>query len=487
MNRSPVNLVAMLLLCAFSFGASLTRQALAQTTKVAIHATQEEVNIWKQRALSGPYLNDWSRILNRANSFRSNPSGKWLGNQQNQAWDGDLVRDCARLPTVYPGGNSGDCAGNGARTFADGIRDAGFVYLLTGDTSYRNAVLTLLLGQTAEFGTDFTNATRWPLNYVNKDKDFQISLWLRKMTYAYSYIRGSISQSDRNTIDAWFLKAAQWLDVVVHNASKTRFPNRYQDDYSNPASAGSSLGLTHASGYQTYWFGYAWDNKASQHNAAVAAIGALLNDTTLLSHSKRFVKEFLKYNVYADGTVWDQRRWSESTAQSGWAYAATVIGSNITAADHIARTGDTELYTYSTTEGAHGSQGGPKNLLRVMHRLANLTLGNSYAYASSDGTLSSADRIDPDGESPNPVRHYIYDVSLAQANVFYRDNLLKSSYTRPMVADPSNGGYDPWGGDWGNLPGALFMFGQMEGIASPYSGASSSTLTAPANLSITSY
>ena len=478
-----IGLRMLVTLMALGFAAIPLTTASAQ--KVAIHATQEEINIWKQRRSSGPYLDDWNRILTRANNFRSNPHGKWLGNQQNQPWEGNQVRDCNRLPTVYPGGSSSNCS-NGSRTYADGIRDTGFVFLITGDTSYRDAVLRVLLEQAKEAGADFSNTTRWPTTYVSQDKDFQISLWLRKMTYAYSYIRGSISSTDRNTLDAWFLKAGRWLDTVVHNAAKKRFPNRYQNDYSSPASAGTKLGLTHYSGYDTYFFGYAWDNKQSQHNAAVGAIGALLSDAELLSHAKRFVKEFIKYNVYPDGTVWDQRRWNGSTPQSAWTYIASVIGSNLTTADHIARTGDTELYSYSTSEGAHGSQGGPKSLLKASQRWANMTLGNVHAYASTDSNLSAYKRIDPDGESPNPAKRYVYDVALAMINIYFKDNLLKSSYTRPMPSNPASGGYDPWGGDWGNLPGARFMFGQMESKVSPYStgtgSIASSTPPAPSGL-----
>jgi hypothetical protein len=458
-------------------------QSAQADTKLAIHATQAEVDIWKQRRTSGPYLDEWTRILSRANNFKSNSSkGFWLGNQLNTPWEGDMVRDGKQNPNYYPGGSSSST--NGSRTWAADIRDAGFVYLITGDTSYRDLVRTLLLKQAAASGTDFSNSTKWRTNYINQDKDFQITLWLREMTYAYSYVRSSLSSSDQATIDAFFLKAGKYWDLVVHNSSKKRFPNRYQDDYSNPTGAGEDKGLTHYNGYRTYSFGYSWDNKAAQHNAAVAGIAAMLNDATLLSHAKRFVKEWIKYNTYPDGTVWDQRRWQGDSPQGGWSYAATVIGSNITATDHIARTGDTELYTYQTSEGVYGSAGGPKSLLKILQRLANLTLGKQFAYASTDSSLSSSERIDPDGESPNRIVHYVYDVALAQANVYYKDALLKSSYTRPMDSNPSHGGYDPCGGDWGNLPGARFMFGQMEGKVWLY--LTTPRLPPPRNLSMTS-
>lgn len=469
------------------------RSTLAQT-RVALHATQEELNIWKQRTTSGPYLDDWNRILANANAFRTNPSGKWLGNQANDAWVGDQVKACNRLPTVYPGGTSSSCAGDNGRRLADKIRDAGFVYLITGDKSYRDPVVALLLAQIAEAGTDFSNTSRWPTTYVNQDKDFHISIWLRKMAYAYSYVRGSMTAQQQSQIDDWFNNAATWLNQMIHNSAgrSSRWPNRLQDDYSGTPTTSScstcGTGLTHFGGYTVNGFGYAWDNKAANHNAAVAAIGSITGDTVIKDRAKRFVKEWLKYNVGADGTIWDQIRWQAGNAQSGWNYAATTLGSIITAADHIARTGDKELYDYSTSVGLHWSAGGPKTLLKVIQRYANIALDNVRIYASTTATTDASKKIDPDGNSPEPTSRYVHDVAFVQANIYYNDAVIIRSYTRAMPSSPANGGYDAWGGDWGNLPGARFMFGQMEGKISPYTagsvGSLPSSIEPPANLTI---
>lgn len=482
-------LAALLIL---GFGAMPASSAFAQT-KIALHATQEEINIWKQRRVSGPYLDDWKRILANANAFKATPTGKWLGNHQNQAWAGDAVRDCLRKPTVYPGGNPdiNNCAANG-RTFADKIRDAGLVYLITGDTSYRDSVVTLLLDQIDEAGTDFTNTTRWPTTYTNQDKDFHISIWLRKMAYAYSYVRGSVTTQQRSAIDAWFNGAATWLNHIVHNAAgrSSRWPDRLNDDYAGTPSTSScstcGTGLTHFGGYTVNGFGFAWDNKATNHNAAVAAIGAVTGNATHINRAKRFVKEWLKYNVGADGTVWDQARWQRGNAQSGWNYATTTIGSIINAVDHIARTGDTELYEYSTSEGLHWSAGGPKSLLKVLQRYSNMALNNIHVYASTTSTTDASKKIDPDGNSPESTQRLISDIAFVQANVFYKDSLVAQVYNRSLPTNPASSGYDPWGGDWGNLPGARFMFGQMEGKVWPFtiepvSSSPSASPTGPVN------
>jgi hypothetical protein len=201
MKLKPLMLIMVLSLTTWT----LLIQTTQAQTKIALHATQAEVDIWKQRRLSGPYADEWNSTLQRANNFRSSVQGAgssmvypglWLGNRQNEGWNGAEVDSCSRLPTVYPGGSSSDCASNHARTYADGVRDAGFVYLVTGDTSYRDVVRTVLLCQAGQGsntncaipwqGANFSDTTRWPLSYSRHHKDLNFSVWLRKVTYAYN-------------------------------------------------------------------------------------------------------------------------------------------------------------------------------------------------------------------------------------------------------------------------------------------------------------
>jgi hypothetical protein len=147
-----------------------------------------------------------------------------------------------------------------------------------------------------------------------------------------------------------------WVNTaLIHNKAKTKFPNRLKDDYSNPASCGQVPSwlspVTHFGGYRPLIFADAWDNMAVLHNAAVAGVAATTNNTTLIQAAKRHFEEWLRVAVFPDGTVWDQARWTTSSPGTGWEYASAVFGAVITTADHVARTGDTELFTYSTSLG----------------------------------------------------------------------------------------------------------------------------------------
>ena len=161
-----MRLKSLILMMAISIGTwALVTQSAQAGSRLAIHATQAEVGIWKQRRTSGQYLDEWKRILSRANNFKSKPRGTWLGSQLNVAWDGHAVTEGEQTPNTYPDGGAGT-----DRTIGDGLRDAAFVYLLTGDKTYLNPVRTLLLQQAAIPGTNFSNTTKWSSTYVAEDK-----------------------------------------------------------------------------------------------------------------------------------------------------------------------------------------------------------------------------------------------------------------------------------------------------------------------------
>src|SRR5919109_603468 len=69
---------------------TVLEESAAAQTRLGLHVTQEELNIWKQRAQSGPYKSagdvsanspgDWTRIVNLKNTFMANPSAdRWDG------------------------------------------------------------------------------------------------------------------------------------------------------------------------------------------------------------------------------------------------------------------------------------------------------------------------------------------------------------------------------------------------------------------------
>jgi hypothetical protein len=116
----------------------------------------------------------------------------------------------------------------------------------------------------------------------------------------------------------------------------------------------------------------------------------------------------------------------------------------------------------------------------VLERYANIALDNTTIYASTSSMTDPNKRI-------RPGTNRVGDTALAQANVFYHSATLLSAYTRSVTSGNGTcGGYDCFGGDWGNLPKVRFMFGQMEGKVWPYPTRGSELLSLPTNLRISS-
>ena len=290
-------------------GASI-HPALAASS-LAIHSTLEELAILRQRRNSGPYKSDWNRIKGRADDFMRNPNSEtWPGNQTNQRWNDTKVKSKQQGKNLHPSRDKGQK-----------LRDAAFVYLLEGNTRYRDQVRDTLLAEARKPGADFCDKSKW--NYQNKpngQEDFSIPNYVRKLAYGYSYLRSTLSPSDRKTLNAWFLCAGQYFDALVHNNVKARFPHRLSDDYSltsnSKYSPGHDSGATHYGGHHVHTFHKAWVNIPATYTAAVATIGIMMENMTLKNNAKRFFKEWVKYCVDADGFVCDQFRWNTKSRYS---------------------------------------------------------------------------------------------------------------------------------------------------------------------------
>jgi hypothetical protein len=456
MKRPPLILAAVLAICTSLF-AGPSRKVLAQSTKVALHATQEEIDIWRQRTQSGPYLDEWNRITSRANGFKASPNPSWAGQTVDSCWLGD--------PSP-------------ARNQDEGLRDAAFVYMLTRDTSYSSPVRTRLLNQAATTGTDFTNSIRWCLN-DEMNNVIDLGPWLRRLVYAYDYIKPTLLPGDKTTLDAWFLGAAKYLNAKLDRRVKKCFPNYRSDDWSVVCGSGNT-DVTHRNGWMTQNHMNVFGNQEGSGMSAVAAIAVVLDDANLKASALQFVKGWLRVAVFPDGTAFDQYRWirfaTSPNPGTGYMYAATAIGSFVSAADHLQRAGES-IYEFTTSEGVGNSVGGPKSIGLVVKRLAQMQQHLVDVYGSTNDTLTDCKRID-DTVSTSACPDYttnhriVLDMApMAQSNVFYKDSTVAASYSRTAPSNPTSGGYDAFGGDWGNYSGARFMFGQMEGKVWPYSTA----------------
>jgi len=212
----------------------------------------------------------------------------------------------------------------------------------------------------------------------------------------------------------------------------------------------------------------------------IGLVGVEQANDEYIAAAKQWGKEFLMFAVYPDGWVSELQRWlpnDESAAghELGYTYAANMIGQMISLADALARTGDTELYDYVTSEGLYGTEGGSKSIEFTIESMAHHLDGTYDRYGTDESDQAGDEDYRIDSIFDGGEYYSVHDVMLAPANLYYRNPYIRDMYTRsgddmpPYPEDEAvNGSHPVWAGESGTLPGVLFMFGQTEELVDPY-------------------
>jgi hypothetical protein len=452
-------------------GTIVPYSAIAQT-RLGLHVTQEELNIWKQRAQSGPYKTagdvsanspgDWDRIVTNKNTFMSNPSaGRWSGQVSAQCWN---------ISPPSPGDEVN-------------LMQAAFYAMVASDSTVATAVRTELLAQTAVTGTNFADKVRWCSIPGGEDGAIHdYASWLIRLLHTYDYVKSSFSASQQTTMNTWFLNAANYMDTLSRDLILSRFPNRDSDDYATFGGGWDSANL--AGGNTVIYYGgptrgnwhEGWNNRAALLVTFSGLVGIMQNNSTLIAHAKRWFKEYITYNVFfTDGKDChggDYYRWSDGAPNRGWQYTVDLNTSMAVLADAFARTGDFELINYSTSSGLKGTSGGPKSLRCLITTDLKYVVPDITHYGTNNSANQNLTwRIDT--QDPVAPLNAFRDIVAAITNSFFNDANNKTIYMRTKSGAPAYPNsllpFDERGeGPRALHSGILFMFGQMEGKISPY-------------------
>ncbi|QHT71624.1 T9SS type B sorting domain-containing protein [Rhodocytophaga rosea] len=439
--------------------------------------TKEEVEIWKQRAKSGPYKSfgdvqanspgDWDRIMANANKFVSNPSV--------ERWKGVPTSGCAQVSVDYAPATNGKL-----------LRDAAFAYLITGNANYKEAVRKELLAQIGEPNSDFSVRSKWCDGILHDlPPAYEINDWLTRLLFGYAYIESGLSSEDKSRIDKWFYNAALYFQRNVDADLSKMFVNRNGGDWTPSGYAvtlNSSLGrTTHYNGYKTSSLSRYYNNRRSSQVYFFTLLGFKQNISSLKESGKRYVKEALMFATYPDGTFSEFQRWREDFADIGISYSFLTISQLVNMADYFARSGDFELYKFTTSKGAFGTQGGSKNLELLIKTMLRHMDGNLKRYGTESSSKMGTTAALIDGVNTESGRSWytVNDTWFAQGNLYFKDSYIKDSYLRrapgtrayPSPGNAASAGkHKPYGGAWDVFPGVMLMYGQMDGKVWPYPG-----------------
>lgn len=441
--------------------------------------TVEEVNIWRERAAGTATHNyrttgdvqtnspgDWARIEASANAFLADPDAdRYLGTG-------------GTCPTTQSAGPFG----GGSFGRGGALQDAAFAWVITGETTYRAAALAELLVHAAAGGLAWGNDTLFGCVEFTGAVTLPWNSLMVKYVIAYSFLRPDISSGDRATLDAWFLAYGQRMEESVHSIAVKRFPGRKSGNYTvdpDYTTCNNTPKLLYVdSAYTSCDFHDGWSNTILFGALGFGLVGVMLDDATLKTEAKRFFEEHTRYTQFPDNTQGETHRWNGGDPLHGMSYSGLVLVQLALLAEAFARNGDPALYDYTSSGGHLTSAGGTKGLEASILEYQNRVNGTRSIYADS---VTANNKLDADMEACCGWSTVNDVIAGAIVSRYYGGTTIKQNYLRqsggPAYSTSLNANCGSGGGSstvwkagdaWCLLPGALFMFGQMEGLVDPY-------------------
>lgn len=424
-----------------------------------LHCTDEELAVWRRRAVHGPFRvandhsthtpGDWERIEDNARTF--------LGDPELHGWDGPDGDGCVSPAAEAP-----------TEVGASALRDAAFRALVVGDRSAARTVADALLRHARRDALDFDDAERWCAGRLHDlNPGFEIANWLTKLLYGYDYV-GPRGFTDREVaeLDDWFAAAARFfaaeLDSDLDPLFADRAAGRLSDELREEPYCGRSL---YVGGPVSCRIHRSYNNRRASMARFVGLVGIHQQDAELQRTAARFVEELVTYSIFPDGSMGEFERWDDRLPDLGWAYATQTLAAAVTVADAFARAGDPSLYEFETSEGAYGTEGGPRSLLGAVRAIGGYVDGTYDRYAGEEDGAGDPSRL-IDGSHDG--WQSLHDISLAPVLRYAADPYLQAMVLRtgrgmpPYPEEPAPIGRHPvWTGDSGTYPAVLFMFADL--------------------------
>jgi hypothetical protein len=447
---------------------------------LGIDYTDVELEVWQERAINGPYKTsgdvstnspgDWDRIISSANSLLSNPiADNWTAPTTYRSGAGGSPPIVPLVTPHIPQWAYPDPTTQGVK-----VMNAAFAYMVAGNTSYRDAAKTAILAQLNDISLDFSNTVLWKRGVLyDVNPGFIIPEWAHRYFMAYNYIKSSFSESQQNALDVWFENIALFLQFDLDKPFVDFFVERGEVPYvfkvasNNTSKAVSSGYFTYDGGDNVKILHEYYNNRRLTAAKYLAYLGVYRENESLINSAKLYYKELIKFGCFSNGLLADMYRGDSSTLkEQGVAYTASMAMIMWDMASMFAKNGDFDLLYYYTSDGKFGTEGGPKSLQLILDKI--FSIYNKTLELYMDG-----ERLD--GEYAPQNWKSIYDMNLAAANIFYKNNTWKQTYLRthagsnPIPANPAGAGaVNGYMGTGGASPGRAFMFAQLEDVIFPY-------------------
>ena len=389
--------------------------------------TNEELTIWRDRALNGPYKTKGDRFTESPGSWDAVVvrAEKFMNDEVDEFWNGVLVStDQVWASYTYNRGHY--------------LLAAAFYGLVKENNKYRQKAKEAILAQIANKNPIFEDylgiTSGWP-------NAFHFANFTTRLFHAFDYTYDLWTPQEIADYEAWMERALVlyrkiWLDIPAKN-----FPNRNNDDYSSR----SSWALTGEELSHPYYDDKKWtytDASGARHNYLRLATGRggygngefnfagaeltwaiYKNETDRIDDIKRWFREWLMFAVWPDGTTSENVRNGDYGRPSTGTMHYGAISLEIMAyiAELSRRRGDNYFYEYSTSDGYWGTEGGNKNLRLVINTLIDCmrsTVDRFWWLPQEENRLSTL----------NGTFRYRPEMAIAISNIYYNDDLMGQTY-----------------------------------------------------------
>jgi len=432
--------------------------------------TNNEVLQWESRSINGPYKTianepqvqsaDWDRrIIVNVNDYIANEQG------------GTPTKTLIEHPYLISGALPITTNQNVPNFAGVELRDISFWSLINRSRLYETPIKRDLLSYE---GYELPSLTS-----QSEDQDSGIwrnCFWYVRMLMSYDFAKWMFTSSEKTIMEAFFYQTAFRVAERLDTRLISYFPNRDSDDYT-PSNV-NFFPFLDEPGPVPYYDGAAnmkqialiYNNRRSCLALYCGLVGAMLNNTYLITQAKRFFQEFIRFSCLPNGAPGEwQRNGSGGTNWQGIFYEGILLQNYVMVADALRRIGDNSLYTYSTSEGYGPTVGGPKTLEVVLNTYCDVIEETSvFEY---DGVVAN-----PFGQTGDGGQ-FITDLGvLPIANKYYDSTRYQELYLRdPRGTDYATQDYQsianeqgltvsPFGGYSELVPGMLFMYSQLEDL-----------------------
>ena len=379
--------------------ASATPAAAAPTDNLSMLVASNEIALWQQRAANGPF-----RV---AGDFSSNSPGHWSemqsdasANWSSARWSGppELNSDgsVARLGQTS-GRTANDPPGETMR-MGYRMKGAAYVAVTTNDAQMARNILAEIRWHSQQSRLNFANKTLYPDNHFNDlNPLFMICLWMSSLILAYDACTAIVDKDEG--IENWLTGLAGAAHGNLLSLTTSLFPNRGSDSYTSRATwvddrVGYQSRLSNGDTVGNMHVGLWYNNRRMDMAAVQGLVGVLTNNSFHLEWSKRFVREWVMFaNNLNHWTNSDFHRGSDSNPQQGVNYDLNSLARLVYFMEALARSGDTSLYDFSSSEGANHPTWGTnhqKSMKQVLQQRIDMVKGTITARYTGTGNPPSA-------------------------------------------------------------------------------------------------